>query len=238
MSLIDIIVLSLVGIAALFGMFRGIVSQVMSLAGIAAAYLLAPMVGQAMGGWVQHQLGSSRFIAEKASIFIVGVAIYVLFRLVGISVEKLVVNRVKEFQSLNRWGGAGLGAVKAVLLIMIIFSFVTLVPPIIVKAWVPKLMESQTYRFAAKHNPMLDQTMLKRMRRLRGSFQNPKIAEKLKSSKKARELLSKYELKGAFEDKRFIESLDKGDYEVLRQNEQLEALMRDDQLEELLEQLE
>ena len=235
--MIDYIVLILIGLAAAFGLIRGIVSQVMALLGIVAAYFLAPGWGRTLGGAVQEQLGSSRFMADKASILLVGILIYLICRLAGYGFEKTVLNRVKEAKKLNRLGGAGLGAVKAIAFISIIFFFLALVPRQKVQATVPKLLKSKTYQLAARYNPMGRQDMLERMRTLRTSVKDPKTGRRLRNDPKIQALLKRHGMKDALGDKRFVKTLEEGDFENLRKFEKVEELMKDDQLVELLGKL-
>jgi membrane protein required for colicin V production len=232
---IDVIVLIFVGLAAILGLVRGVVSQLMSIGGLAAAYLLAPSFGGGVvAGFVRHHLGCSKFMAGKVSILVVGLAIYLCFRLVGYGIEKLLVGRVGQLKSLNRTGGAALGALKAVAVVAIIFFFLALVPRENMRAWFPKIMESRTYQLAARYNPMGQQAVLERMRDFRTSVADPSRMEKLRNSDEIGKLLSRYDLKGALEDQRFVESVREGDFDRLAANEQVERLMRDDQLTSLL----
>ncbi len=236
--MVDWIVLGLIGAAAIFGLIRGIVSQIMALAGLVAAYLLAPTWGPRFGGLVQAQLGCSRFMAEKASILMVGLVIYLGVRLLGYGVEKLVVKRVKSFERLNRIGGGVMGAVKSVLMIAIVFFFVALLPRQTLKERAPRVLDSRTYQYAARFNPMGEASVLDRMRRFRSAVSDPRQREQLEKNQKVDELLSRYQLKSALKDKRFVRSLKEGDYDDLKKNDAVEKMMRDDELVNLLDQLE
>jgi uncharacterized membrane protein required for colicin V production len=235
---VDVVIVVLVLVAAVFGLIRGIISQIMGMAGLVAAYLFAPAGGKYAAVFVQHQLGCSKFMAGKVSILLIGVLIYIAFRLVGLLVEKLFVNRVKEFKSLNRLGGAALGAVKATVILAMMFCFLALVPREEVRAWFPKVLESRSYLLAAKYNPMGKQVVLERMRHFRTSIADPQEMERLKKSDKIGKILEQYELRGALNDKRFVEPLQQGDFDTLQKNEQIEKLMKDDQLTTLLDDLE
>lgn len=236
--MIDLIVLGLVAVAVVFGLIRGVISQIMGIAGLVAAYFLAPPGGRAIAGAVAHQLGSSKFMAEKASIFFVGLAVYIGCRLIGFAAEKLFVNRVKEFKSLNRIGGAVLGGAKAAAILAVLFCFLALIPQSEVRSWFPKVLGSWSYRLAARYNPMGKQTVLDGMRHLRTSMSDPKAIEWLKGSDEIEKILSRYELKGVLNDQEFVRSLHEGDYGALSRNEQIEALMKDAELTQLLEKLE
>ncbi|HLG19809.1 MAG TPA: CvpA family protein [Bdellovibrionota bacterium] len=235
--MVDYIVLALIFVSAVFGLIRGVVSQLMALVGLVAAYFLAPDWGRHLGGLVQEQLGCTRFMADRASIFLVGVGIYIACRLVGYGIEKLVVERVKEAKNLNRMGGAVLGAVKTMAMIAILFFFTALIPRDMVRTTVPKLLDSATYRLAAEYNPMGRQQVIERMRIFRSTVANSSKSERLAHDPEMRKLLTEHGLKNALDDERFVHSLKDGDFEKLRKYEQVEDLMKDEKLVDLLDHL-
>ncbi len=235
--LIDQIILGLIVVAFIFGVIRGVVSQIMALLGLVGAYFLAPEWGRHFGPFMQGELGCSRFMAEKASILIVGILIYIVARLIGYGIEKLMVDRVKAFKKLNRIGGGLLGAVKCTVMVAIAFFFLALVPVERMKEWAPRVVESYTYRLAAEHNPMGHQKVIERMRTFRAIVQSPLKSKKLREDKDLAHVLDRHELKNAFDDPRFVHSLREGDFDQLQQSEDIEKLMRDDDLARLLDRL-
>ncbi len=235
--MIDQILCGLIIVAAIFGLIRGVVSQIMSLIGLAAAYFASPWVGANLGSWVQGQLGCSRFMAEKASIFLAGVLIYIACRLFGYGIEKFFVNRVKGLWKVNRIGGALLGGLKATAIIALSLFFLALIPVDLVRGWVPRMLESRAYRFAASHNPMGKQATLERMRQFRATMSDPKKMSKLKSSPDLNAILSEYQMKDALNDGRFVDSIRQGDYEQIQKVERVEELMNDEKLSQILTKL-
>lgn len=236
--MVDLLVVVFVGLAALFGFIRGIVSQLMGIAGLVAAVLLAPLWGGVLADPVQRYLGCSKFMAGKLSILLLGILIYVGFRLGGYGIERILVRRSKEMKSLNRLGGAALGTIKAGVIVGILFSFLALIPRSEMRGWFPKLLDSRTYKLAANYNPMGKQPLLEKLRGLRTVVADPKKMDRLKDSDEIEKLFSRYELKGALDNKQFVKTLEEGDYDSLSKNEQVEKLMNDDQLSTLLENLE
>ncbi len=236
--MVDSIVLGIIALSAVWGFVRGIVSQLMALAGLVVAYLLAPPGALLISGFVQDQLDTSRFTAEKLSILFVGILLYVACRLAGVALQKVLVNRVRELRALNRFGGAFFGAVKGAIVVLILLFFLALIPKSVLKDHFPALPKSRAYQWAAESNPMGSSSILERIRRLRTTMSNPRKLKDLKGSEKIEELLSEYELKGALKDPKFVKSVKEGDYDALLRNEQLEALMEDDELVDLLEELE
>lgn len=228
MTLVDGIVIGVIVLAAIFGMIRGVVSQVMAIVGLVTAYFMAPEWGRGFAGFVQSELGTSKFTAEKLSIILVGIAIYIVARLIGYGVEKIAFQRVSELKMVNRLGGATLGAIKCTAMLGFVFFFLALLPRQQVQGFAPRLTESHTYRLAAKYNPMGSQNMLDRMRKLRGAVSNPAAKVRLEKSP----------LHNALSDPRFVKSLKEGDYDRLQRHEEVERLMRDDKLVGILDQIE
>lgn len=235
--MVDYIVLGLIALAFIFGVIRGIVSQVMAILGIVLAYFLAPEWGHKISEVLKSELGCSRFMADKASVLLVGAGIYILVRLTGYAIEKLLLKKIGEFKKLNRIGGGIFGAIKCVAFLAVVFFFVALVPRDRVKGFAPKLLESRTYRLAAEYNPMVNQSMLERMRGLRSLAQSPTQLKKLQKDPDFKKVMERHQLKDALTDKRFIQSLEDGDYEQLKHTENVEKLMKDDDLVKLIDRL-
>lgn len=235
--MIDTTVLLFIAVLTVFGLIRGIISQLMSLIGLVTAYLFAVPCGRLATPAVQDLLGSTRFMAEKVSILLIGLSIYLVARLIGFLIEKLLINRVQEFKKLNRVGGALAGCAKGVAFVAVVFFFLALIPSSQLHAWMPNVLKSNTYKLAARYNPLGPAVVLDRMRILRHTLNDPAAKQKMVNDPRMEKLLDKYELRSALRDARFIRSIEEGDYDTLRKNEQVEALMKDDHLAEVLGEL-
>jgi len=220
------------------GFFRGLVSQVMAIAGLIAAFIFAPEGALLISGWVEQHVIASRFMAEKASIFFVGVMIYIVATAIGFLISKLFVNRFQQFKVINRFGGGALGAIKAVIIVAVVLFFTALLPNDILQKWTPNLKNSVSFKIADKINPLGEKKVLDRMRYFRTIMNSPKKNKRLRSDPQIRKLLSKYKMEDAFKDPRFVKMVEEGDFENLQSNEAVERMMKDDQLVELLEKLE
>lgn len=236
--MIDASIILFVLLMALLGLFRGIVSQIMALAGLALAYFIAPAWGPTIGGFVQDQLSWSLFMAEKLSVLMVGITVYLAARLFGFGIEKMLVNRVREFKKLNRLGGAAMGGVKGLVLVVIAFCFLALLPSGVMQDWFPRLRSSYAYALAAKYNPMGDATTLERMRQIREAMQDPKKMKRLRDDPEAQKIFAEHKVGNPFRDHRFLQNLHEGDFDKLQKRDEMEALMQDDRLENLIANLE
>ena len=238
MSAIDIGVVLWVLIAAVYGMFRGMVSQFVAIIGIVCAFLFAGTVAPWLAPYMKNSFGFSKFIADKSSIFLAGVSIYFVFKVVGFAIERLLVGKSRGMKSANRMGGAILGGVKGLLLIVLLFGFATILPVAWVKSWLPKLPQSYAYRAASKFNPMGDSGTLEKMRKVRSAFSEPGKLVQLKKSKEVVEILKKHNMPGILEDDRLGKDIKVGDYEALHKNPEFEKIIKEDKLAQILDQIE
>lgn len=237
MSVIDLVALIAVALAAVYGLFRGIISQLMGIFGLIFALLFAGRLSPLMATWVKDQFGWSKFLSDKFSMFFMGVLIYVLFRIIGVFLGRFI-GTSKELKSMNRVGGAFLGGIKGLIIVVIAFLFLTLLPLNWIKSWIPKLPQSLFYKIASRHNPMLDSNSLERMRKVRSLLNKPEKLEKMRKSPVTKKILEKHKVPGMFEDKRFIKVLEEGDYDTLHKNHDFEGVMNEDELATLLEKIE
>jgi uncharacterized membrane protein required for colicin V production len=235
--LIDRIILGLLAVAFIYGAIRGIVSQLVAIAGLVAAYLFAPGLGRSVADSVQQELGGSHFAAEKIAILSVGLGIYVGTRLIGLLIERVVIGRVREFRWMNRLGGGLLGTVKCALMVALALFFLALLPRAQMKAHVPGMLDSRAFALASEYNPIAKPAALDRMRHLRTAWQSPEQVGKLRKDPEVGKLLERHRLPKVWDDDRFVKKLEKGDYDGLKGMENVEELMNDDELGRLLDKL-
>lgn len=238
MSPIDIAVILWIFAAALYGMFRGMVSQFVAIVGIVCAFLFSGQAGPWLAPHLRDSFGFSKFIADKSAIFFAGLIIYFLFKVVGFAVERLLIGKSKGLKSANRTGGAVLGGIKGLLLVVFLFGFVTILPVKWVRSWFPKLPQSYSYRWAAKVNPMGKGATLEKMRSVRSAFSEPEKLDRLKKSKEVGEILKKHNMPHMLEDDRLAKVIQDGDYDTLHKNPAFEKVLQEDKLGEILEQIE
>ncbi|MCB0308922.1 MAG: CvpA family protein, partial [Bdellovibrionales bacterium] len=205
--------------------------------GIIAALLFSSPLMPLLFPLMQGRFGMSKFLSEKASIFLAGVLIYLLFKLAGFFLEKMI-GKSRGLKSMNRAGGAILGGVKGLMVTAIAFVFISLLPASWVKSWFPKLPQSLSYRLATDHSPIADVESIEKMRKMRKLFAEPKQVEKIKKSVEVNKILKKHQVPKMFEDRRFIKILEEGDYETLHNNQDFEKMIEGDELVSVLEQIE
>ena len=150
--MIDLVILIVLLVAAVFGFMKGIIRQVAAMVGLVAAFLFSIPLGVLLGPLLSNGFNLSPFLAEKLGMFLAGVLIYLAFSLSGFFLQKLFINRIKPLRSVNHFGGAALGSLKVLCIIMVLFCFISLLPQSILGS-VPFLTQSKFFQFADRHNP-------------------------------------------------------------------------------------
>lgn len=154
MTTIDIILLVFVGLLAILGFIRGIVSQAMAIAGLIAAYFFAAPLSVHINPKMAAALGSTEAYAKPFAVLWAAVIIYIGCRLLGFVFEKIFISNSTALKSMNRIGGGFLGAVKACMILMLAFYILKLVPQDALEAHAPKVAQSKVYQFFTKNELM------------------------------------------------------------------------------------
>lgn len=120
----DILMLIILASALIFGAIKGFAWQVASLASIVVSYLVASYFRNDVAQWINAQPPWNMFLAMLLLYFGTSLAIWMLFRLISSSIDKI---RLKEF---DRQLGAGFGLLKGAAMCCIVTMFaMTLLGP-------------------------------------------------------------------------------------------------------------
>ena len=120
----DILMLIILASALIFGAIKGFAWQVASLASIVVSYLVASYFRNDVAQWINAQPPWNMFLAMLLLYFGTSLAIWMLFRLISSSIDKI---RLKEF---DRQLGAGFGLLKGAALCCVVTMFaMTLLGP-------------------------------------------------------------------------------------------------------------
>jgi membrane protein required for colicin V production len=117
MQAYDLIMLIVLAATTIFGAIKGFAWQLASLASIVASYFLAYFFRNDVAKMINAQPPWNLFLAMLLLYFGSSLVIWMLFRLVSTSIDKV---RLKEF---DRHLGAGFGLVKGMMLCLIITMF-------------------------------------------------------------------------------------------------------------------
>ncbi|HZZ72662.1 MAG TPA: CvpA family protein [Pirellulales bacterium] len=123
MELYDIGMIVVLVAATAWGAYKGMAWQLASLASLVASYFLALRFGDQLAQYIQQPPPWNKFLAMLAIYLVTSMIIWIAFRFVKETIELV---KLREF---DRQVGALFGAVKGVLLCVIITFFVVTLPP-------------------------------------------------------------------------------------------------------------
>lgn len=115
MTVIDIIILVLVGISTVWGMMKGFIMQLSSLVGLIVGLLVARALFAEVGAWIAPTIGVSVTIGRVLAFFMLWIVVPLLFSLFASFMSKAL--QAVHLGWLNRWLGGGLGAIKCMLFV-------------------------------------------------------------------------------------------------------------------------
>jgi len=162
----DIIVLVVVGLAAIAGFVRGFVQEVLTLGALVVAILAIRYLHTDLAEFLADYVGTANGAAVLAFLLLLLVP-YWLVRL--IAARAGIISRGSVIGPIDRVLGFGFGVVKGLLVVVCAFSLVVLVYD---TAWGPEgrpdwIKEARTYPFANAASEALVQLIEIRRERLR-----------------------------------------------------------------------
>lgn len=125
MNVLDIAIVIILGVSIAYGLIKGLVKEVFSLAGVLIglflAFLLAPQVGAVLERWIH---------VESAAYAVAMIVVFVL-ALIGVAIVSHLVTKFLEFAHLgwaNRLLGGGFGVIRGgvigLVLVLVLALFV------------------------------------------------------------------------------------------------------------------
>ena len=124
-SAVDWILLAVLGLSFLLGLWRGIVQEVLSLAGWVAAFYVSQMYAPLAAAWLPME-GSSQMLRYAAGFVVVFIAVLVATVLVSWIVKKLV--SAVGLGPLDRLLGSLFGLMRGVVILLAVTVFVGMTP--------------------------------------------------------------------------------------------------------------
>ena len=132
LSAVDWILLAVLGLSLLLGFWRGIVQELLSLAGWVAAFYVSQMYAPQAAAWLP-MAGSSQMLRYAAGFVVVFVAVLVATVLVSFVVKKLV--SAVGLGPLDRLLGSFFGLMRGVVILLVITVLVGMTPMRETEAW-------------------------------------------------------------------------------------------------------
>jgi len=131
-SAVDWILLAVLGLSFLLGLWRGIVQEVLSLAGWVAAFYVSQMYAPLAAAWLPME-GSSQMLRYAAGFVVVFIAVLVATVLVSWIVKKLV--SAVGLGPLDRLLGSLFGLMRGVVILLAVTVLVGMTPMRDTEAW-------------------------------------------------------------------------------------------------------
>jgi membrane protein required for colicin V production len=132
LSAVDWMLLAVLGLSFLLGLWRGIVQEVLSLAGWVAAFYLSQMYAPMAAAWLPME-GSSQMLRYAAGFVLVFVAVLVATVLVSFVVKKLV--SAVGLGPLDRLLGSLFGLMRGVVILLAVTVLVGMTPMRETEGW-------------------------------------------------------------------------------------------------------
>ncbi|WP_310625764.1 CvpA family protein [Limnohabitans sp.] len=131
-SAIDWILLAVLGLSLLLGMWRGLVQEVLSLAGWVAAFYVSQMFAPQAAAWLPME-GSSQMLRYAAGFVVVFIAVLMATVLVSWMVKKLV--SAVGLGPLDRLLGSLFGLMRGLVILLAVTVLVGMTPMRETEAW-------------------------------------------------------------------------------------------------------
>lgn len=113
-TVVDVAIVAFVVLFAISGLRRGLIRQILQIAGIVAGFVCAIYFSHVFAAWIESRFDAPNVAARIAAAAAIFIIVVVAFHLVGLLLRKIA--ELSMLGGLDRIGGAVLGAVKGVLL--------------------------------------------------------------------------------------------------------------------------
>ncbi|HOX45627.1 MAG TPA: CvpA family protein [Myxococcota bacterium] len=247
MTPLDLIVTGVVLLFGLLGFLSGFWMQIMRLAVMLGAYLLAPVIGQPLGLPLARALGIPPLVGLAAASFLAFIGLYLVLGTVGWAILRRR-RKAKDEASAKRrqrWdglAGAGLGLLKAGLLCYLILCGLVLVEGPLRDALRGSELgyeRSVAVAFARQHNLLssLHLPVVGDLAALSRLSHDPTFREKVAKDPKVQRLLQHPKLQGLLGDEAVLRASEGGDPAALLGNPRVNQAFQDPEIQKLLSEI-
>lgn len=129
---VDLLLLAVLVLSVVIGLWRGLVFEILSLAGWAVAYFGSPYVAPFIASWLPaHRMGPS--LIHVSSLLIAFLLILLVWGLAAKLLRALI--HTTPLSVLDRIGGAGFGVLRGVLVCLLVVVVVSMTPAAASATW-------------------------------------------------------------------------------------------------------
>ncbi|MBN2104474.1 CvpA family protein [bacterium] len=126
MNLIDIILLLILIFFVVKGLIRGIILEVLTLAGMVVAYVLALRQVEWAAAFFAKLIEMPPFVATTLGFLSIFIVVIVAFRIIAVILHKIV--KKTPVNTLNRGGGVFVGLLKGLLMASLVAHLIAMIP--------------------------------------------------------------------------------------------------------------
>lgn len=124
---IDLIFIAYIGITTIIGYFKGAISEIFSIFELLIILAISIKTYDKIAGILIKSFQFTNFVAYTLAFVIVYFGIYVVLKLIRVLIEKTIFS-FKSTQKINKYLGIILGFVKGTFVVMVISTFILLIP--------------------------------------------------------------------------------------------------------------
>jgi len=239
---LDIICVVFVAVFCILGLLSGFLSQVVRLAALVGAFVLAYSASAYTKPLLLKWMDVDNVMGDLLSLFLGWIACYIAIIVVGTIIAKIIKKSSGSIKVLDRILGGGLGSAKGFLIVYLIAcALVLLREPL--EELVPKkhfdLKGSWLAAFAEEHNVLsrIGMPELGKLEELTSAFQNRKRRRALLNDPAMKELKQNKAFQRLMNDKAFHKAVNERQLSAIMNNENFRAAINDPQIRKLLSKL-
>jgi uncharacterized membrane protein required for colicin V production len=239
---LDIICIVFVAVFCILGLLSGFLSQVVRLAALVGAFVLAYSAGAYTKPLLMKWMDVDNVMGDLLALFLGWMACYIAIILIGTIVAKIIKKSSGSIKVLDRILGGALGSVKGFLIVYLIAcALVLLREPL--KDLVPKkhldLKGSRLAAFAEEHNVLSRVGIpdLDKLEELTSAFEDKKKRLALLNDPAMKELKQNKAFQRLMNDKAFQKAVNEKQLSAIVNNPNFRAAINDPQIRKYLSTL-
>jgi uncharacterized membrane protein required for colicin V production len=236
---LDIICIAFVAVFCLLGLLSGFLSQVVRLAALVGAFVLAYSASAYTKPLLMKWVDVDNAVGDLLSLFLGWVACYIAIILIGTIVARIIKKSSGSIKVLDRVLGGGLGSAKGFLIVYLIAcALVLLREPL--EELIPKkhfdLKASRLAAFAEQHNVLSRFGMpdMDKLKELTSAFEDTKRRRALLNDPAMRELKQNEAFQRLMNDKAFHKAVNERQLSAIVNNKSFREAINDPQIRKLL----